>query len=202
MLRIATVLLGGTLIAAAASPTYGQTFDHLQCFKIKDSLARGRVTADLVPEHQPPFGDALGCKIKLPATLFCTDVAKENVQPPAPLAVGGDTARDYFCYRVSCSKRAEVTTQAEDQFGARVIRIRSAPLFCVPAVRPTPKPTATPTPTPVFCNDSEAPACNGVCEVVPGSVCVNLAPGFCGCVDPTPTPSATRTRTPTPQPTP
>lgn len=189
-------LLATTLCATAA---FAQPFDHLQCFKLRDTLARGNATANLVPEQQPPFPLAPGCKIKLPAKYFCIDVAKQNLQPPPALDVGGDDTRDYFCYRVACPKstsmpRGGMPLEAEDQFGRRTVFIKTSPFFCAPArkVVATPTPTRTPTPTPtaagVGCGQLAPGQCSlGDCGSF--SDCVLGIGGFCRCEPPTPTPT-------------
>lgn len=192
------------LTALGATAALAQPFDHLQCFKLRDTLARGRATADLVPEQQPPFPLAPGCKIKLPAKYFCIDVAKQNLQPPPALPIGGDDARDYFCYRVACPRSASMprggmALDAEDQFGRRTVFIKTSPFFCAPArkVVATPTPTRTPTPTPTAgggCGQLPPGQCSlGDCG--PNSDCVLGVGGFCRCEPPTPTP-----RPPTPGP--
>src|SRR5262245_12221765 len=97
------LVLGLAMIPGSAA-TQDAVFDHLACHPIKDSLPRGSVRADLLPSQEALFPAASGCRVKLPAKLFCEDVQKRNVQPPAPLTVDGDQARKYFCYAVACPR--------------------------------------------------------------------------------------------------
>ncbi len=139
----AGAMLGSTSLVSA------QSFDHLECYAIKDTLARGSARADLVPDA-PPFVAALGCKIKLPAREYCTRTAKENLQPPPASTIGGDEPGDYFCYRIACPRGADLrgaTVESEDQFGRRTIFVRRPQRLCVPANRATPTPTPIVTPT-------------------------------------------------------
>jgi hypothetical protein len=157
-----------TAVFMVSTPASAQpAFDHLQCFPIKDSLARGAATADLVPEQGPPFATQSGCTIKLPARYYCTDVRKENLQPPPASSVGGGDARDYFCYRLACPRGTGPAVGAglfaEDQFGGRTITLRKGTLFCVPAVRPTPTPTPAPTPDSDPGCSFDGEQCQGVC---------------------------------------
>src|SRR6266849_2672317 len=57
--------------------------DHLQCFKIKDTVAKATYTADLTPADTG-FPVATGCIVRVPARLLCVDVVKSIVgtQPP------------------------------------------------------------------------------------------------------------------------
>ncbi|MEO7433861.1 MAG: hypothetical protein ABI080_00070, partial [Candidatus Binatia bacterium] len=48
------------------------SFDHLECYAINDTLARGTARADVVP-GVPPFVAGLGCKITLPARVLHAD---------------------------------------------------------------------------------------------------------------------------------
>jgi hypothetical protein len=184
------------LVTALVAPTaLAQPFDHLQCFKLRDTLARANATADLAPEQNPPFPLAPGCRIKLPAKYFCVDVAKQNLQPPPALPIGGDDARDYFCYKVACPKNASaprggMPLEAEDQFGRRTVFIKTSPFFCAPArkVVTTPTPTPTPTPNNVGCGQLPPGQCSlGDCG--PISDCVLGVGGICRCEPPTPTPT-------------
>ena len=159
MNTIATLVLGLAAALTVVLPsraTAQAPFDHLACYQIKDTRARGRATADLVPDA-PPFLAALGCVIKLPAKEYCTVAAKENVQPTPPIPVEGGPVGDFLCYAVVCPRDANLggaPLDTADQFGARTIYLRKPKRLCVPAPRPTPSPTptptrtATPTPTP------------------------------------------------------
>jgi len=175
---IHVLTLGCTAVLAVTAASFvaaqpGSSFDHLECYTIKDTLARGSARADLVPEA-PPFLTALGCKIKLPAREYCTRSAKQNLQPPATSSVGGEEPGDYFCYRVSCPRDADLrgaALESEDQFGRRTVFVRKPKRLCVPASRTTPvptNPTPTASPTPVGIHDPgcsfDGTECQGGCN--------------------------------------
>ena len=166
------------------------TFDHLECYKIKDPL-KAKYTATLTPE-QVQFLTQTGCQIKAPAKFFCIDVEKSNVQPTPPMILGGQTTRDYLCYKLKCIKN-QIPVPVEDQFGQRTITIKKADHICAPAHKigfpfpatPTPclapTPTKTSTPQPPTCtdgiqNDSESGVdCGGAPSTCP------LCPNGQGC---------------------
>ena len=163
---LATVL---AIAVAASVPAQPITFDHLECWAIKDPLVRNSATADLVPE-MPPFLAAAGCKIKRPAREYCSRAAKENLQPPPSATVGADEPGDYFCYKITCPKGADLrgaTITSEDQFGRRQISVRKPQRLCLPATRATPTPTPTvlpsgptPSPTPTAGGGGHDPGCS------------------------------------------
>ena len=145
-------------VVSASLPAYAndRDYDHLKCFKIRDSLTDRRTIylADIFPES--PFASQSDCRLRLPAMHFCVNVAKENVQvngePFATLPVpGAEEGRDYLCYDLKCD-RDRLEVDALDQFGARPLRVRKSDFLCMPAnkIAPgsTPTPSATPTPTP------------------------------------------------------
>ncbi len=180
-------------IAGASNPVHANDldYDHLKCFKIRDSLVDRRTIylADIYP--QAPLAARADCRIRLPASHFCVNVAKEEVQvngePFDTFPVDADSGRDYLCYDLKCDRdRRDV--DAFDQFGARTLRIRKSDFLCMPANKippPTPAPTDTPTPMPTMtpepmgCQFDQGPdangnilgTCGGDCE--PGSVCAS-----------------------------
>lgn len=138
------------------------SFDHLQCFEIHDPIPRATATTDLVPKRGPPFQVASGCKVRFPAKYYCTDVSKQNVQPPPTGSPDGSDVGEYFCYRLACPRETAPergsTIAAADQFGTRVIKLaKRSPLLCVPAARSEP-PTPTPAVTPTSSNDVFTPS--------------------------------------------
>jgi len=183
-----TRLVLATLVLAIATTSglahAGQPFDHLKCFKIRDSLVDRRTIylADIYP--QIPFEHRLDCRLRLPASHFCVNVAKENVEiigqvdgePFEPIPVDSDDGRDYLCYDLKCD-RDRFEAEALDQFGARRIRIRKSDFLCMPANKivpspePTPPPIDTPTPTP-----TATPIPTG-CQAI---IDANVGEGTCG----------------------
>ena len=80
ILTAALLAVAGTSSPALATGDY----DHLKCFKIRDSLVDRRTIylADLFPNA--PFDNRRDCRLRLPALHFCVNVAKSNVE------VGGE----------------------------------------------------------------------------------------------------------------
>jgi hypothetical protein len=140
---VGLVLLAG---AGAAGAQGTPSFDHLKCYKLKDFAPKKAYAVDLIPDQDPPFSVEQGCKIMVPAKLFCIDVIKQNVQPPPPGTVSGTNARDYLCYKVKCPKQVLPIVTVEDQFGRRDLTIKPPKFVCAPANKVIP-PTRTPTPT-------------------------------------------------------
>ena len=198
------------LSANAASAQLTPFFDHLKCYKVKDFLKVKPFKADLIPEQVAAgFQIEQGCKIVMPAKLFCIDVRKTNVQPPPPFVVNGTgNARDYLCYKIACPKPPTLPQLViRDQFGRRDVFIKPPKFLCAPAEKenqPTPVPTRTPTPVPTFTPPPQPTAtrtptcefntatgqCGGPCPN-PGEQCVffsDPATGVatCDCIPPDP----------------
>jgi hypothetical protein len=173
-MRAAVSVVVAALVVAAPGSVGAQPYDHLECYRVKDGIARGTARADLVPEV-PPFLAATGCKIKLPAREYCTRSAKQNLEPPPAGSVVGDEPGDYFCYTVACPRDADLRgagVTSQDQFGRRTFFVRKPSRLCVPATRATPTPTATPgTPTVTPTGGNHDPGCS-----FDGNECQ----GFCG----------------------
>jgi hypothetical protein len=139
-------------ITATAGAQIVPNFDHLKCYAIKDFAAKKIYKVDLLPEQQPPFNLEAGCKLVVPAKLFCIDVIKQNVQPPPPGAAPGPKAYDYLCYKLACPKQQLPTILVHDQFGSRDVVVKPPKFLCAPATKEilhqTPSPSTTPTPVP------------------------------------------------------
>jgi len=185
-----------SLLAATTAAAQGLVpFDHLKCYKVTDSI-KGVYKVDLVPQQAPPFSVEQGCKLVVPAKLFCIDVQKTNVQPPPPLSVNGANTRDYLCYKVTCPGKIDFAQSVRDQFGQRPLKVKPPKLLCAPAVKvfatPTPPaetqtPTPIPTQTPSCDFDNATGQCAGPCSV-PGEQCVFIVDatgvGKCDCQPP------------------
>jgi hypothetical protein len=168
------VFVVALLVVGTAQAGSGGSFDHLKCFRIRDSLTNRRTVllADLLPSL--PFAPAPDCRVTLPARHFCVPAAKGNVLsgdvpvetfpvPPGPLP------DDFLCYDLHCERdRPDLTVL--DQFGARPVRIRHSDFLCMPARKvpqgsPTPTPGATSTPLP----PSPTPTATPVpCQLITG----------------------------------
>jgi hypothetical protein len=106
--------------------------DHLRCFRIKDSAARTRYLADLVPDL-PPLAAEAGCTIAVPAKYVCVPADTTNVTPPPPGASPFAIAQTQLCYKTKCPKRPAVLA-VSDQFGARTVEVKAGHLLCAPAL--------------------------------------------------------------------
>lgn len=140
MQRVVSVVTGLAALGLAA-PLHAQVFDHLQCLKVKDPVARQAYTADLV-SRDPAFAPQPGCVVRMPAKMLCTDVQKTNVTPPPPGAAPGAPAQPYLCYKVKCPK-TEAAVAVADQFGVRDVQVKSASILCAPVPLPTTTTTTT-----------------------------------------------------------
>ncbi len=184
----------------AAVKSQGVPFDHLKCYKIKDTRVPAakehRVT--LVPEQSPPF-EAEQCVVKMKAKLFCIDVQKTSVEPPPGGEPSpGPPAADYLCYKFKgkCnpSVRKDFKIDVTDQFAAGTIVIKKAGMLCAPATKGLPTTTTTTVTTttttttttmPHFTCDPtiKYPECDGTCP--PPLVCQDSGGvGFCECQTP------------------
>lgn len=186
LLTALVLAIAGTSSAAHANYL---DYDHLKCFKIRDSLVDRRTIylADIFPES--PFAAQSDCRLRLPARHFCVNVAKENVQvngePFDTIPVMAKPGRDYLCYGLKCD-RDRLDVDALDQFGARPLRVRKSDFLCMPANKilpntsPTPPPTATPapteTPTPV---PTATPLPPRPCQLLPGNNFDGVCDGDC-----------------------
>jgi hypothetical protein len=175
------VFVGAMLVMLAptvARAQVGAVFDHLKCYRIKDPALKTVYLADLLPDQQPPFSVERGCKVKVPAKLFCIDVVKTNVQPPPAQSVPGTTTHDFLCYKIACPKGTPFPTaplMVKDQFGQREVTIKKPGLLCTPAEKVPDHHACTMT----------AAGCTGTCPLT-GDQCVfgtnpNTGVVECGC---------------------
>ena len=121
----AMALVFSTTTTALAVP------DHLQCFKIKDDIAKTTYTATITPDD-PTFPAAAGCQIKLGAKLLCVDSTKSAVSPAPPGAADGAQPGKFFCYKAKCPVSTPVFS-GDDQFGAHNIEVKKTQFLCAPA---------------------------------------------------------------------
>lgn len=113
-----------------ANGAVAQVPDHLQCFRIKDALAKAQYTATFTPDDGT-FPVAAGCVIKTPAKLLCVDAVKSAVTPVPPGADDGPDAVKYLCYKAKCPK-SEPVASLTDQFGTHAIVGKGTSLVCAP----------------------------------------------------------------------
>ena len=168
------------LLPASSRAQVGNPFDHLKCYKVKDPT-KATYVADLVPLQQPPFQVEPGCRIKMPARLFCIPVQKTKVQPAPPAAVNGVQAQDYLVYQIKCPATTPIEDgqplPVGDQFGSRTVKMGRHAFLMVPAFKQS-----------TLCHDQSQPGtppvCGGDCQD-PSAKCVQI-PGTttCGCQRP------------------
>ena len=136
-MKLLIAVAGLSMSLAVARPIGAQVPDHLKCFKVKDQLRLVNYTADLsglVPQA--------GCKIRVPAALFCVPSTKTNVSPTPPNDLQGPPANAFACYWVKCPRAALPGVILEDQFGTRDGTPLVASMLCAPLM-PTGAPTNT-----------------------------------------------------------
>ncbi|MBI5504385.1 MAG: hypothetical protein HY899_06265 [Deltaproteobacteria bacterium] len=164
-----TMMASAVALAASAVVATAQPYDHLKCFKVKDSLASFTATADLRPVDTIDFELDAGCAIKVRSRELCVPVNKDRVDEGPSLAVAGpDLTNAFICYTIKC--RGEVLPAQllmSDQFGSRQLSGLHTTRLCAPAVFGTPPPTTTTTTLPhgppVECASATVPACDGTC---------------------------------------
>jgi hypothetical protein len=141
MKRMQRTSLGVCALVLVASAVDAQVTDHLECFKVRDTLKLA-ATVDL---DVPPFGAQAGCKVSS-TKLYCVRAAKSVVSAtdratgaqitPLPFSAA-PTPDDRICYKLKCSAPATPipNQQATDQFGSRTFARFKASMLCTPAVR-------------------------------------------------------------------
>ncbi|HYB98101.1 MAG TPA: putative metal-binding motif-containing protein [Candidatus Limnocylindrales bacterium] len=142
MLRLLPTLSPAIAMFVLAATADAAPFDHLQCFKIKDSSAKAIYTADL--DSNDPAFDSLtpGCSITVPAKLLCVDVSKDNVNPAPPGAPDGVPLQKFLCYKTRCPKFQPAATLT-DQFGVHSVQVKATGLLCAPVASPLVSTTST-----------------------------------------------------------
>jgi hypothetical protein len=170
---IRTLAVATCFALAVAGTASAQVPDHLQCYKIKDSIVL-KGTVDLQDQLSGPLS---ACKISK-AGLYCRASTKTNPQvlniatPITPLPFTGVALaddQDRICYKVSCPKLdPPVADQVvTDQFGQHTLTKLKTGMLCTPA-----SPGAT------YCGDNSV---NGIedCDgtALGGATCVTLGYG-------------------------
>jgi hypothetical protein len=138
MTRFVSTLI---LLLMTAASARAALLDHLQCYKVKDSVTKAIYSADLTPS-EPALVAPPTCKVKVPAKLLCVATDKTNVNPPPPGSPAGSPAQTYLCYKVKCPK-VQPTLNVQDQFGSHSVLVKGASLLCAPAPAVTTTTTIT-----------------------------------------------------------
>lgn len=162
MSRFALWMIFASLFGAAS--VYAQS-DHLECYKIGDSLAAAKYTADLSGLAVEP-----GCVVKTPAKLMCVPTAKTNVAPIPPGAPAGPTAGPFLCYKVKCPQPNASPLVVTDQFGTRSVQPKLARLLCAPATIAV-STTTTTIPSTRCCQGLGGPLCSDLPAATAASTC-------------------------------
>ena len=176
---VATITLTISMLASTAD---AQLFDHLKCYKIKDS-AKFAATADL-EALQAEFG-VEDCVIKGKGKLFCVMVDKDvmtfedKTKPPLvqPSFDGQELSDDRICYKIKCPKVTIAPQEVGDQFGVRTVEKFKATMLCTPAFK-GPAPSGDPNGT--ACSDGTSCA-SGFCA--DGFCCDTACSGSCDACD-------------------
>ena len=118
----------GTIRMQAGEPA---VFDHLECFKAKDTVKVDAV-ADL-PSLVGTAYDGLGCTFGS-TKRYCTPVIKSvtSSTPAVTPLPGPNLTSDYICYKLKCPK-VDLSTTVTDQFGAHTLTKMKQAELCVPA---------------------------------------------------------------------
>jgi hypothetical protein len=137
-------------IVLVSSTAGAQVYDHLKCYKIKDS-AKFRATADL-DALDPAFPDD-SCSIKGKGKYFCVPTASDVLTfedrsrdgiPQVPLA-GEGLSDAKICYKIKCTENNPADRTATDPFGTRGLSKFKLKLLCAPAIDGVPPTTTTTT---------------------------------------------------------
>jgi Protein of unknown function (DUF1566) len=112
--------------------------DHLACYKVRDSQAKAKYTADIDGLVLQPR-----CVVKVPAAMACVPATKSNVTPTPPGGGGTGTPNPFLCYKMRCPKTTLPTLAGSDQFGSRTVTPSAAKLVCAPLAGPSTTTTTT-----------------------------------------------------------
>jgi len=188
-----TIVIAATLaaIGLVAAPATAQTvFDNMKCYKIRDTQPGKQYTADLVPKLTHDFSTELGdriiggvlkkgCRIRVPAKLFCIEVEPQNAHDasppynPAQWTVDGPEPGERLCYKLSCPPTPQKDLAIIDAFGTRTIKLLGRTgYFCTSVTRQLPQGSE--------CSLAGNGQCGGDCPA--GERCLAITPQDCGCV--------------------
>lgn len=138
----ASVLAAGlalSLLGASSAGAAAIGLDHFKCYQAKDSAGKVKYSVDLTAatKFNPPFANAVGCVVKVPAKMICHPVTKALVTPQPPnveIGFGPQLFGAFACYKVKCPKQQPFPAPIDDQFGNRSDVLVKAPnLLCTPA---------------------------------------------------------------------
>jgi hypothetical protein len=166
-----------------------QPYEHLTCYKVKDSKTFASADATLLA-LQAEFG-SIGCEVKPRARELCVpvDATVSSVTDGTYSSFPADDLTfDRLCYRVKCAATPPSSLEVGDGFGTRNVEKLKVSTVCTPAVLgPTPTTTTTTLPPlPPCVGGGGFPACSGDCSGLgPTYVCdARNALSSCACVLP------------------
>jgi hypothetical protein len=172
MRSFAAVFAAATLVVCIAGVSNAQSYDHLQCYKVKDGQKFTSATVDLKPLAAPPFPLAAGCRLTGRAKQLCIPVDKTVVQTDAnQLPVSGiDQTNLFTCYKIKCPTAVVPDVEISDQFGNRTLTKFKVSTLCVPTVEGAPPTTTTMGPCVPSCAGKECgdDGCGGSCGICSG----------------------------------
>jgi len=156
-----TVTSAALIVAATLGvPTYARAGDHLACYKVKDTLAKGTFPGVALLSNDGGPNNT-GCTITTGAKLCCDPVDKVGV-PPQPGGSGpGALTTRFCCYRIKCPTNPGATLNFTDQFGNRALPVTTPKMICAPV----PISTTTTTPTTTTTTTTGPPCITGGCAV-------------------------------------
>lgn len=104
-------------------------FDHLECFKPKDTV-KLKALADVLA---PGLYASSGCKLGN-ATNYCRPAIKQVTVSNVPVipVPGQNLTNPFVCYKMKCPK-VVITQAVTDQFGSRTLTKLKHQQLCVPA---------------------------------------------------------------------
>src|SRR5436190_18227900 len=119
MRLVLVAVISAVLMAASA-----RAGDHLACYAVKDTLAKGTFAGvDLLSSDGGP--NNTGCTIKTGAKFCCDAVDKVGVPAqPGGSGAGAPTTR-FCCYKIKCPKTDGATLAFADQFGSRSLPVKT-----------------------------------------------------------------------------
>lgn len=175
-----------SLVCVASLPE--PQFDHLRCYKMKDSLAdRALINMVTDPNHDL-FPDEAGCKVIVKSKEYCVPVAKRRILQPSSkkdavhLTVPGQRLTSaMLCYKVKCPTDAQSMPSAlsvEDQFGDRVVSKFVTSKLCTPAYSTAAPQYKDPAIITVLSGQTVNPAQGGAPIVAAIRVTTNAEPEF------------------------
>ncbi len=156
LVLLSSLLVGGLVFVILSQPAHAQEegpiYNHLTCFKAKDSQkTQAMFTLDAV---QDAFDPPDQCKVKGKAKLFCVPSDKDlhellvDDEPANQVEIqDSEFEKDVFCYKLKCPKPPNDISEQQitDQFGTRVLSKFKSKFLCTQGVKGVPTTTTSST---------------------------------------------------------